>query len=317
VVDTELATTPPDAAAAALALPVPRVDPADPNAGFLATLVAGSPTEALAALATAPTPSVELRLRELRARLELRDGEAVDTALRALEDEHPDDWRVVWYRGLAALAIRSTESAGVREAAEAFDAVYDAFPGEAAPKLGLAVCAELLGSGEDAAEFYRLVGSTDRAYVSAAFGLARVLLAAGDRPGAVRALEAVPEVSTHFTAARIGAVRARLRGRTAQEPLGPDLVECSEQLAALTLDARRREELAVEVLDSALAWVLAGLPGTGRDTTMRVLGHPAGERELRFALEHSYRVLARLSDRTETRIEMVERANRARPRTWV
>ncbi|WP_231591291.1 serine/threonine-protein kinase [Saccharothrix sp. ST-888] len=332
VVDTELATEPLDAAAAALALPAPRVDPADPNAGFLATLVAGSPAEALAALATAPNPSVELLLRELRAHLELRDGPAVDAALRALEADHPDDWRVVWYRGLAALVIRSsgssgsTEAAGasgaaaparIAEAAEAFDAVYDAFPGEAAPKLGLAVCAELLGAGEDAAEFYRLVGSTDRAYVSAAFGLARVRLAAGDRPGAVRALEAVPEVSTHFTAARIGAVRARLRGRAAAELLGPDLVQCSEQLSGLALDARRREELAVEVLDSALGWVLAGLPGEGGKAAVQVLGHPASERELRFALEHSYRVLARLSDRAETRIDMVERANRARPRTWV
>ncbi|WP_280700810.1 serine/threonine-protein kinase [Kitasatospora sp. GP82] len=320
VVETELSTTPPDPGTAALALPVPRVDPADPNAGFLASLVAGAPAEALAALATAPVTSVELRLRQLRAHLELRDGPAVDGALRGLEADHPGDWRVVWYRGLAALAIGPAEgepATRVAEAAEAFDAVYDAFPGEAAPKLGLALCAGLLGEGEDAAEFYRLVGTTDPAYVSAAFGLARVLLAAGDRAGAVHALESVPEVSTHFTAARIGAVRARLRGRPAEEALGPDLVQCSEQLSGLTLDARRREELAVEVLDSALAWVLAGLPGEGVSAAVRVLGHPASERELRFALEHSYRVLARLSDRAEARIEMVERANRARPRTWV
>ncbi|GAA0696538.1 serine/threonine-protein kinase [Kitasatospora atroaurantiaca] len=315
VVDTELATEPIDPAAAALALPVPRVDPSDPNAGFLATLVAGAPAEALAALSSAPAPSVELALRELRAHLELRDATAVADALAGLEADHPDDWRVVWYRGLAALV-----TSGPAEAAEAFDAVYDAFPGEAAPKLGLAVCAELLGNGEDAAEFYRLVGSTDRAYVSAAFGLARVRLAADDRPGAVRALEAVPEASVHFTAARIGAVRARLRGRSPDEAIGPELARCSEQLTALALDARRREELSVEVLDTALGWVLAGRPAgpaTPQAGELSLLGHPANERELRFALEHSYRVLARLSDRAETRIEMVERANRARPRTWV
>jgi len=315
VVDTELSAEPIDPAAAALALPVPRVDPSDPNAGFLATLVAGAPAEALAALSSAPTPSVELALRELRAHLELRDTAAVADSLAGLEADHPDDWRVVWYRGLAAL-VASIPA----EAAEAFDAVYDAFPGEAAPKLGLAVCAELLDNGEDAAEFYRLVGSTDRAYVSAAFGLARVRLAAADRPGAVRALEAVPEASAHFTAARIGAVRARLRGRSPGEAIGPELAECSEQLTALALDARRREELSVEVLDTALGWVLAGRPAgpaTPQAGELSLLGHPANERELRFALEHSYRVLARLSDRAETRIEMVERANRARPRTWV
>ncbi|MEU9131528.1 tetratricopeptide repeat protein [Kitasatospora sp. NPDC048540] len=312
LLDSELTEQPLDAVQAALTLPVPRVDPADPGAGFLAALTAGGPAEVLTTLLAAPAPSVELRLRALRAELELGDPAAAGRTLDALATEYPDDWRVVWYRGLTDLAAGRTEAA-----AESFDALYDAFPGESAPKLALAVCAELLGHGEDAAEFYRLVGATDRSYVSAAFGLARVRLAAGDRDGAVHALETVPESSAHFTAARIGTVRARLRGRTAAEHLGPELGRCSDQLGALTLDARRRAELAVEVLDTALQWVLAGKAGDGPEGGPEVLGHAPAERELRFALEHSYRVLARLSDRAETRIEMVERANRARPRTWV
>ncbi|MGV9269806.1 tetratricopeptide repeat protein [Kitasatospora sp. NPDC003701] len=346
----ELLVAPLDPAAAALALPVPRVDPADPNAGFLATLLAADPAEALAALAGAPADSAERRLRELRAHLELRDRADADRTLTALEKDHPDDWRVVWYRGLAALADSITGSSGrspdgsptgpdeakLRAAAEAFDAVYDAFPGESAPKLALAICAELLGDGGDAAELYRLVWTTDQAYLSAAFGLARVLLADGDRSGAVRVLESVPATSSQFTAARIAAVRARLRERPATDPLGADLGACSEQLTALRLDDRTREELSVEVLDAALGWVTAGSPGgTGvaavpsaagaaggagdAPTTgaLTVLGRPPAERELRLALEQSYRVLARLADRAEIRIEMVERANRARPRTWV
>lgn len=313
LLDSELTEQPLDPAQAALALPIPRVDPADPNAGFLAALTAGSPAEVLTTLRAAPAPSVELRLRALRAELELADPAAAGHTLDELAEDHPDDWRVVWYRGLTSLAAGSTEAA-----AESFDALYDAFPGEPAPKLALAVCAELLGNAEDATEFYRLVGTTDRSYVSAAFGLARVRLAAGDRAGAVLALEAVPEASAHFTAARVGTVRARLRGRSAAEELGPELHRCSEQLDALTLDARHREELAVEVLDTALGWVMAGKAGGARPGgEPKVLGHAPAERELRFALEHSYRVLARLSDRAETRIEMVERANRARPRTWV
>ncbi|MER6399486.1 tetratricopeptide repeat protein [Kitasatospora sp. NPDC001603] len=343
----ELRVTALDPAAAALALPVPRVDPNDPNAGFLAALLAADPAEALAALAGAPAVSTERRLRELRAHLELRSRADADRMLAALEKDHPDDWRVVWYRGLVALVDSVSGSSGpgspgepdearLRAAAEAFDAVYDAFPGESAPKLALAICAELLGDGGDAAEFYRLVWTTDQAYLSAAFGLARVRLADGDRPGAVRALESVPATSSQFTAARIAAVRARLRGRPATDPLGADLGACSEQLTALRLDDRTREELSVEVLDSALGWVSAGSPGgagqagvtagaSGADGTggtattgeVTVLGRPAADRELRLALEQSYRVLARLADRAEIRIEMVERANRARPRTWV
>ncbi|MER6361086.1 tetratricopeptide repeat protein [Kitasatospora sp. NPDC001527] len=343
----ELRLTAVDPAAAALALPVPRVDPGDPNAGFLATLLATDPQEALAALDGAPTDSVERRLRALRALLELGRGRQAAEALAALEQDHPEDWRVVWYRGLASLvAAGDQETAGdpaatgpdaasadpqggapgpreqaLRAAAEAFDAVYDAFPGEAAPKLALGVCAELLGDGGDAAEFYRLVWSTDQSYLSAAFGLARVRLAGNDRAGAVAVLETVPATSSQYTAARIAAVRARLRERPATDPLGADLGASSEQLTALRLDDRRREELAVEVLGAALGWVTAGSPGgTGPGRTggeVSVLGRPAVERELRFALEQSYRVLARLADRAETRIEMVERANRARPRTWV
>ncbi|WP_282202772.1 serine/threonine-protein kinase [Kitasatospora fiedleri] len=309
VVDTELAERPPQARAAALALPAPLADPADPAAGLLAALPA-APAEALAVLRAAGVGSTELRLRELRTHLELGDAAAAAGVLAALEAEHPGEWRVVWHRGLTALAADRAA-----EARDSFEALYDAFPGESAPKLALAVCAELLGDTAAAAGYYALVGTVDRSFVSAAFGLARVRLADGDRAGAVTALEAVPESSAHWTAARIGAVRARLRGRAATEPLAAELADSSDRLAALTLDARRHEELAVEVLDSALNWVLAG--AAGRPATLTVLGHPAAERELRLALEHSYRMLARLSDRAETRIEWVERANRARPRTWV
>ncbi|WP_034088252.1 serine/threonine-protein kinase [Streptacidiphilus albus] len=308
---------------AALALPVPRIDPGDPNAGFLAALMATAPSDVISALRSAPLNSVELRLRELRALIEIGDLPAVDAALAALSDEHPDDWRVVWYRGLAALVASGTPGgpeplAAAGAAADAFDAVYDAFPGEAAPKLALGICAEALGEREDAAEFYRLVWTTDRAYVSAAFGLARVRLASGDRVGAVAALESVPETSNHYVAARVAAVRARLRDRAPGEALRADLDACSNQLTGLGLDARRREELSAEVLGKALGWVISGRPdGAAGAGPVMLLGHPAQERELRFALEQSYRVLARLAEQPEKRIEWVERANRTRPRTWV
>ncbi|MEU1629677.1 tetratricopeptide repeat protein [Streptomyces sp. NPDC020096] len=305
-----------DASAAALALPVPLVDPGDPNAGFLAGLLAAAPAELIAALGAAPTDSVEKRLRELRARLEMEDRGNAAHALTALEEQHPDDWRVVWYRGLWALTEGDHETAAL-----AFDAIYDAFPGESAPKLALGICAEVLGQLDNAAEYYGLVWTTDQAYVSAAFGLARVRLAAGDRTAAVRALESIPESSIHYIAARVAAIRARLRARSPHDPLLDDLTAASaqvEKLGALGLDAVRREELATEVLGGALDWVLAGRHGTPSGTVqVALLGNAVEEQELRFGLERSYRVLARLAQRGEERIELVERANRFRPRTWV
>ncbi|WUO14264.1 tetratricopeptide repeat protein [Streptomyces sp. NBC_00289] len=321
-----------DAAAAALALPVPLVDPADPNAGFLAALLTTAPAELLGALAGAPAQSTETRLRQIRAWLENGDAHAALEALRRLEEERPDDWRVVWYRGVAALVTGDHEGAAL-----AFDAVYDAFPGEPAPKLALGLCAEVLGQLDNAAEYYRLVWSTDPSYVSTAFGLARVQLATGDRRGAVQTLESVPESSIHYTAARVAAVRARLRQRTAvagDVPFLDDLVAAAGQVEALDaygLDPARREQLSAEVLGCALDWILSGGQGSAPAPLSAPAGqgdpHAAGgrtllgsdldERGLRFGLERSYRTLARLARGGEERIDLVERANRYRPRTWV
>ncbi|MFJ6915106.1 tetratricopeptide repeat protein [Streptomyces sp. NPDC101133] len=309
-----------DAPTATLALPVPRVDAADPNAGFLAGLMASAPAELLTALAAAPAPSTETRLREIRARLENGDTSGALAVLRDLEDERPDDWRVVWYRGLVTLVTGAHE-----DAALAFDAVYDAFPGEIAPKLALGLCAEVLGQLDNAAEYYRLVWASDPSHVSAAFGLARVQLAGGDRTGAVRTLESVPESSVHCTGARVAAVRARLRQRTAAAgdlEFLDDLVAAARQVEALDvygLDPARREQLSAEVLGCALDWVLSGgrgsvPPAAGGRT---LLGSGLDERGLRFGLERSYRTLARLARGGEERIDLVERANRYRPRTWV
>ncbi|WP_108986737.1 serine/threonine-protein kinase [Streptomyces coelicoflavus] len=309
-----------DAPTATLALPVPRVDAGDPNAGFLAGLMASAPAELLTALAAAPAPSAETRLRQIRALLENGDAPGALEVLGDLEGERPDDWRVVWYRGLAALVTGAHE-----DAALAFDAVYDAFPGEIAPKLALALCAEVLGQLDNAAEYYRLVWASDPSHVSAAFGLARVQLAGGDRAGAVRTLESVPETSVHCTGARVAAVRARLRQRTAAAgDLGflDDLLAAARQVEALDvygLDPARREQLSAEVLGCALDWVLSGgrgsvPPAAGGRT---LLGSGLDERGLRFGLERSYRTLARLARGGEERIDLVERANRYRPRTWV
>jgi serine/threonine-protein kinase PknG len=314
-------TLAPDVAALALALPVPRVDPADPNAGFLAALPATAPVDVVAALRTAPADSPELRLRELRAYLEAGGEPALTrarTTLARLAREYPGDWRVVWYGGLTALVAGDLEGA-----ADAFDAVYDAFPGEVAPKLALAVCAEALGQPDNAADFYELVWTTDPGHLSAAFGLARVLLAGGDRRRAVAVLEAVPETSAHRVAARVAAVRARLRERPPTPDLLPDLLAAGEEVALLRaaeLEPALGEQLSCEVLGSALDWVLSGGPGPSEghpDTTRHLLGTPLDETGVRLGLERSYRRLARLAATSGERIELVEAANRFRPRTWV
>lgn len=179
------------------------------------------------------------------------------------------------------------------------------------------------GPLDNAAEHCRLVRTTGPSRVSAAFGLARVQSAAGNYKGPARTPQSVAQASIHCTAARVAAVRAGIRRRAVHEPLLDDPSAVASQVAALVgfgLDALRRELLSTEVLGTALDWVLSGSPGSGPSVPhapSAPLGGTLDERDPRFGLERSYRVLARRARRGEERIELVERANRYHPRTWV
>jgi serine/threonine-protein kinase PknG len=285
------------------ALPVPRVDGDDPAAAFLATTTAADPVRLLDELADAPQITTEVRLRIARAHIERGDPGA---ALAEL-DGMPRDWRVEWHRGLAALAFGRIDDARI-----AFDAVYDAVPGEAAPKLALAVCGEIARDLPAADRYYRLVWRTDRSYISAAFGLARTLLGRGNRMEAVDVLLSVPETSNHYITARLAAIRARTGVSTREGLSEDDLVSASVQLDGLELDAERRAQASRDLLEAAHAWVREGRTGTGK-----VLDCQLTDGELRLGLERTYRMLARQADTASERIALVDRANEIRPRTWV
>jgi serine/threonine-protein kinase PknG len=309
-----------EARAAATGLPVPQVDTSDAAAGFLATAATtGDPDQVVAAVRAAPVRTVEVRLQVVRALIEAgRVDEAVGE-LDALaspfdpddpETPAPDDWRPGWYRGVAALVGGDADRARA-----AFEQVRDALPGEAAPKLAVAVCAESLGDRDAAAAGYEVVWRTDHAYVSAAFGLARVLVAGGDREAAVGVLHSVPDTSVHHVAAQVAAVRAQLdaaRDRGGAEALA-EVVAAGARLSGLELDVARRAGLTVELLGVALE----SLPGGGAVPAGTLVGCELSESGLRSGLERCYRQLARLADTPEERIALVDRANAVRPRTLV
>jgi serine/threonine-protein kinase PknG len=300
----------PDSVSVADALPVPQVDLADPAAGFLATASAANAEELVKLLANAPQPTMEVRFRLARTRIEAGDLDGAASDLAELEAEDPFDWRVPWTKGLAALAGGRPDEAWV-----AFDQVWDLLPGELAPKLALAVCAECCGYPAVAARNYATVWSTDHGYASAAFGLARMLQAASDHRAAVAVLESVPSSSIHHVAAQIAAVRARTHGRPAHELTEADLTTAAARLDSLALDPGRREGLVVELLEAALAWVLAG--GQGTSGQGGLFGLELNERSLRLGLERAYRTLARYARDVSERHALVDRANQVRPRTLV
>jgi serine/threonine-protein kinase PknG len=304
----------PDPVEVAAILPLPMVDTHDHAASTLASITVTEPAETIAALQSAPQDSIEVRLRMVRARLELGELRAAQGELEAARRlaVDPADWRPDWYQGLIAIATRKPA-----EATAAFERVYDAVPGEIPPKLALAVAAEYAGNYFQAARYYELVWRTDRAWVSAAFGLARVYLAQGARAGAIEVLEAVPDTSSHHLAAQVAAIKIKTRTDEASKVTEQDLQDASRKLERLPiLDAERRTTLSAEVLEAAHAWVRAGRPAGSPDSANHtILGCKLTERDLRFGLERCYRTLARLASTQEQRHNLVDKANAIRPRT--
>ncbi|MDV6012538.1 tetratricopeptide repeat protein [Haloechinothrix sp. LS1_15] len=305
-------------------LPLPLVHTDDVAASLLASMTGWEARDVIEALAKAPRDSIEVRLRVVRARIELNELVEARRQLQAaqylaVKDGVPHDWRIEWYRALIELAAGRN-----RLAWAAFNAAYDDLPGEIAPKLGVAASAELLGDYFSAARFYEQVWRTDRSYVSAAFGLARTYLAQGGRDSAIETLDAVPRSSTHHTDAQVNAARIKATvpppDRGAVVVTERDLVEAGARLERLPLDAERRARESAELLEVAHAWLdewqrnpavvsrMGARPGT-------VLGCPLTERDVRFGLERCYRTLARLAGTADERITLVDRANAVRPRT--
>jgi serine/threonine-protein kinase PknG len=294
-------------------LPQPKIDPNDPGVGFLLGLAEGEPAAVVDTLTSALAddtvpPSAEVLLHLARAQLGAgQAGKVVDATLDRLGDER--DWRIWWHRGLRALAV---DDAGA--AVDWLDPVYTDLPGEVSAKLALALAHELAGDVGRSAALYDTASRTDPSYVSGAFGLARVRLAAGDREGAVEALARVPVASSAHVAAQIATVRTLTSMRPdvhAGAPSADQLERASLVLERLYIDPRRHGELAAELFEAALSAVAAGVA----DPARRLLGRPLVESSLRSGLESTYRQLARHALTPRERVDLVDRANRVRPRT--
>jgi serine/threonine-protein kinase PknG len=165
----------------------------------------------------------------------------------AAEALSPAGWRTDWYDGVASLAAGK---AG--QAMKKFEAVRAAVPGELTPVLALGLCAELQGRDMHmaAAACYEMVSVTDQSLSAAHFGWARILLAYGQRTGAVSALSRVPTESRFDRPARIATVRSLTAvvtagGRT-EVPAPAEVERARDLAAALALDETSRALLEAE-----------------------------------------------------------------------
>jgi serine/threonine-protein kinase PknG len=298
------------------ALSVPVVDPNDPGAAVLATTSGTPPAQLEHALHLArgganqaKSSSVEVPLRLVRASLEIGAPKDARKRLAELESVMPGDWRLTWYSGQCALLEGEFD-----KAATDFTEVLSVLPGELTPKLAIAATAELRDAHDDAARYYETVWRTDHSYVSAAFGLARQRARAGDRAGAITALDQVPTASAHFTPAAASAIEILLDGHEAKTLKEQTLLDAGKRTSALTLEsATKRATIRLLALGAALGWLQAG----NTPKAARFLGEDFDAPGIRTGMEHCYRELAHETTGTWERIALVEKANAIRPRTRV
>jgi serine/threonine-protein kinase PknG len=225
------------------------------------------------------------------------------------------DWRVDWYRGKSLLAQNRPQAAQA-----AFDRVYFDLPGELAPKLAFAIAAEQGKNYALAAQMYELVERTDLNYPTSAFGLARCLLMQGDRNGAVKALQQVPQTSNLYTRAKVEIARilvdrqlpVALNSPIHPQPTLDELKSANQTVEALTLEGIEKYRLDRQVLETALTLLTSKAITAQKD--LAILGQPLEEVKLRQGLEKVLRSMAHLSTGDE-KILLVDEANRVRPKT--
>jgi serine/threonine-protein kinase PknG len=292
-------------------LPRTRINEEDKAAPFLATLPQQDPArsldlldEAMANGQVGRTPEVLLH----KAREQVQIGQDPEWALGEVEETDPWEWRVQWYR-----AIRQLQMGLAEEAADGFSRVWTELPGETAPKLAVALAAEVAGAHSRAAEIYDLVISTDSSYVSAAFGLARCRERMGDREGMIDALKRVPPSSAAHYDSQVASARRLVEGGPSGIPSVEELREAAATIERLQLDAAERAALSASVFERALAGLQRRAIDPGADLVL--LGCKLDERSLRQGLEKAYREQARLTTDNGERIRLVDLANGIRPRS--
>ena len=287
-------------------LPTLLVASDDPAAGFLASLPTGgaSVDDTIALLAAAPESTVEVQLRHARLLVDAQRADEAATVLDKIADADPWEWRVAWYRGLLRLQ-RDEPARAVGE----FDIVYRTVAGELTPKLAMAFALEQSGELDRAGAWYDTVSRTDPSYASAAFGLARCCHKLGDLPGTLEAYDRVPESANAYPRAQLAKADAMLGD---DAPRTPAHVAAAAHVVEGLAPGVERARLEAALFELALGVVRE----TGDDpSAASILGHAFTDEELRFGLEAAYRTLARFAPTASERIELVDRANGARPRT--
>lgn len=294
-------------------LPALKVDQDDPARGIIESgVILNDPQRQLAIFQQAATrfpQSLEAQLRIVNCKIESSDLPSAEADLKRLFEEHVFDWRIAWLKGKLTLA-----RGNANEALGYFDAVYSEIPGELAPKLALAIAAEMTGDIDTAARLYDLVSRVDPSFTTASFGLARCFSKQKERQQAVQAYSRVPQASYAYTEAVFGMVEVLLQPM-AQAPLQTEILQAAEILKTIARDNYKSLMFEANLLMTALDQLETGTIKANKQT--KILAISLTEDELRDALEATLRQCARLAESEGRRIELIDQANKIRRFTFV
>ncbi len=299
--------------AGAALLPALKVDASDPAAQYILSNVGNTKDKRLGiySLAVARFPkSIEAKLRLANSQIECGDFHKADNLLTELEMADPFDWRVTWTRALAQFTLGNASAA-----AALFNLIYSELPGELAPKLALALAADVAGEKAAAIQFYDMVSLADPNFTSAIFGLGRCLAETGFRPESIAAYARVPASSSAYTRAQIATARTWLLSTSAGDPTPEDIHRAWETIEALALDSLQHHQLVLEILQKALAIIEAGTVTKG--SPLRIFGKSLYPGPLRKGMEEALRTIARLEENPDERINLIDLANQVRPPSLV
>ena len=291
-------------------LPSTKLDALDPAANILMALN-GMPEHAkrnaLERAVKQYPDSIETPLRLADYYIESNQTALVDAALRVAEALDPYDWLPIWFRGKYMMSMKRW-----KQAEQLFQQVYDQIPGELAPKLAVALNAEMAGEWDTAIRYYDLVSKVDPSYVSAIFGLARCKMQNGDRASTVSAYQLIPASSNFHAQAQMAIIRALIR----LKPAPPGIEELRSVDAAMK--TLKPEGLTYHLLATDV--FLAGIDQLETkklppDPKTTLLGKKLELNDLRTGAESALRTCAKFAETLESKHEYIDRANSVRPVT--
>jgi serine/threonine-protein kinase PknG len=252
--------------------------------------------------------SVELRLRWVDELITLGRYEEAERRLAEVQAAHPTDWRLAWYRGRSMLA-----QGKIDETLAAFESIVSELPGELGPKQALARAHEAGGAIDRAIEYYDAVSKADASFVSAAIGLARCHERQKNFAAAAAAYRRVPSTSSRYGYAQTGLVKVLLDRSVALD--GDRVLQAAIAVEGLdgVVAGLEAHKLRADVFTAAVRVAKEGRQPV--DQSLRVLGVPFEERDLRLRAEEELRACGRAAATDEEKFAFVDRANAVRPVT--